>query len=213
MLELTTAYLRAHFPLLRDDGLRKDIAKHGTLHQFTEGVMVLKEEQYLDHIPLVSKGGVKVIRHTRGHQNIFLYFIRPGEVCTMTLSSCLKRQTSQVHACTVTPTEMILLPMERVYYYTKHFPSWNEFTLENFSEKFDNIMHAFDWLAFEPLKARIMHYLEDTAQLCGQSSLTITHVELATDMGASRVSVSRVLKELEQEGSLKLERKMITIGE
>jgi CRP/FNR family transcriptional regulator len=213
MIELTTAYLRANFPGLRDDRLREDIALHGTLHQFDEGSVILKVGQYLDHIPLVSKGGVKVIRHTGNHQNIFLYFIRPEETCAITLSSCLKRQTSRVHAYTVAPTEIVLLPVERVYYYTKHFSGWNEFTLKSFREKFDDIMDALDWLAFEPLKTRIMRYLEDSAQLRGQNNLTITHIELATDMGASRVSVSRVLKELEQEGSIRLERNMITIRE
>lgn len=211
MTELTSAYLKANFPSISDDRLRNDIAEHGTLHQFPEGLMVLKDAQYIDHIPLVSKGGVKVIRHTESHQNIFLYFIHPGETCTMTLSSCLKRQTSQIHARTIARTEIVLLPVERVYYYTKHFPGWNEFTLESFRSKFDDIIHAFDQLAFAPLETRIMHYLKNMAALRGHKALSITHAELATDMGASRVSVSRVLKSLERQGRIALERNLISL--
>lgn len=211
MIELTSAYLKANFPQLKDERLREDIVRHGKLHCFSEGVMVLKDAQYVDHIPLVSKGGVKVVRHTESHQNIFLYFIRPGETCTMTLSSCLKRQTSQVHALTVAPTEIILLPVERVYYYTKHFSGWNEFALESFRGKFDDIVHAFDWLAFAPLEARIMRFLKEIAEIRSDQILNTTHAELATDMGASRVSVSRVLKELERRGSIALGRNLITL--
>ncbi len=211
MLELTTAYLKNNFPKLQDERLVEDIANHGELHRFPEGIMVLKDAQYVNHIPLVSKGGVKVVRHTENHQNIFLYFIRPGETCTMTLSSCLKRQTSQVHARTVSTTEIVLLPVERVYYYTKHFSDWNEFTLQSFHGKFDDIVHAFDRLAFDPLETRIMRFLKDIAELRNSPSLGITHAELAVDMGASRVSVSRVLKELERRGSISLGRNLIAL--
>lgn len=211
MIELTVAYLKDNFPELKDNRLREDIVTHGQLHRFPEGMTVLKEAQYVDHIPLVSKGGVKVVRHAESNQNIFLYLIRPGETCTMTLSSCLKRQTSQVHARTVALTEIVLLPVERVYYYTKHFPGWNEFTLESFRGKFDDIIHAFDWLAFASLEARIMRFLEDIAELRNDESLIITHAELATDMGVTRVSVSRVLKELERKGSITLGRNLITL--
>jgi len=211
MAELNTAYLKKHFPGLKDDRLREDIAAHGELHEFPEEVMVLKGAQYVDHIPLVSEGGVKVVRHTEGHQNIFLYFIRPGETCTMTLSSCLKRQTSQVHALTVSPTKIVLLPAERVYYYTRHFPSWNEFTLESFRGKFDDIIRAFDGLAFASLEFRLMDFLREMAELRADNNLKITHADLAADMGASRVSVSRVLKEIERSGRIVLGRNLITL--
>lgn len=212
MIEITSTYLKEHFPQLKDSSLREDIVRHGQLHRFPAGVMVLKDAQYVDHIPLVSKGAVKVVRHTQSHQKIFLYFIRPGETCTMTLASCLKRQTSRVHALTIAPTEIVLVPVERVYYYTKHFPAWNEFTLESFQDKFDDIVHAFEWLAFASLEARIMRFLGDMAELRGHQSLRITHAELAADMGASRVSVSRVLKEQERQGRVVLGRNLITLG-
>jgi CRP/FNR family transcriptional regulator len=213
MIKITSAYLKEYFPNLKDEQLIEDIVNHGELHRFPEGGMVLKDAQYVNHIPLVSKGGVKVVRHTESHQNIFLYFIQPGETCTMTLSSCLKRQTSQVHAQTIAPTEIVLLPVERVYYYTKHFSGWNEFTLQSFHSKFDDIIHAFDRLAFDPLETRIMRFLQDIAALRNDLGLTITHAELAEDMGASRVSVSRVLKELERQGSISLGRNLIALVE
>lgn len=211
MKDLSSAYLRAHFPGIKDDLLREDIAEHGTLYQFDEGIMVLKDAQYLDFVPLISNGGVKVVRHTETGENIFLYFIRPGETCAMTLSSCLKRQPSQIHATTVSETEIVLIPAERVYYYMQHFPAWNEYTVESFRGKIDDIVHAFDFLAFAPLETRITRFLNDLAKLRGSKQLNTTHAELATDMGASRVSVSRILKQMEEKSQISLGRNTIKL--
>ncbi|MEM9836204.1 MAG: Crp/Fnr family transcriptional regulator [Bacteroidota bacterium] len=193
MINLTIDYLRRQIPGLKGDLLVSDIAQHGVLHRIPEGQVILREDQHVDHVPLVGKGGVKVIRQT-AENSIFLYFIQPGETCTMTLASCLRRQTSQVHALTIVDTEIILLPAEKVYYYTKHFPSWNEFTLESFRMKFDDILGAYDRLAFLPLEERILSYLEDIARIRQDNTLTITHAQLAAEMAARRVSVSRILK-------------------
>lgn len=209
MNTLNVDYLRKNLPGLKGDQLLQDIAENAQLLTVPEGQLILKEAQHVDHVPLIGKGGVKVIRHVGADQSIFLYFIRPGQTCTMTLSSCLRRQTSQVHARTIVETELILLPSERVYYYTKHFPGWNEFTLESFRGKFDDILGAYDRLAFQSLEERIIDYLEDSVSIRGQNNLPLTHAQLADEMAASRVSVSRVLKGLEKAGHVSLGRNMI----
>lgn len=211
MNKLTLDYLRKHLVYPQGDLLRKDLVEHGILRVFSEGQTILKEAQHVDHVPLVIRGGVKVIRHTESDQNIFLYFIRAGETCTMTLSSCLKRETSRIHAQTIVETEILLLPSERVYYYTKHFPSWNEFTLESFRAKFDDILTAYDRLAFSPLEERLLSYLNDMAKIRDEQTLVITHAELASEMAASRVSVSRVLKQLERDGKVELSRNAVRV--
>lgn len=201
---LDAAYLRKNLPLIQEGLLRDDIVANGQLLHIPEGQTILREDQFIDHIPLVAKGGIKVIRHAEAEQRLFLYFIRPGETCTMTLTACLQRQQSQVYARTVMPTDLVLLPAQRVFYYTKHFPGWNDFTLRSFRQKFDDILSAYDRLAFAPLEQRITDYLAALAALRGQPDLPITHAELATDLGASRVSVSRILKTLAHQGVLSL---------
>lgn len=209
MNKLTVDYLRKNLPGLKGDQLLNDIAGNAKLVTLPEGQIILRETQHVDHVPLIGKGGVKVIRHADADRRIFLYFIRPGQTCTMTLSSCLRRQTSQVYARTVTETEIILLPSEQVYYYTKHFPGWNEFTLESFRAKFDDILGAYDRLAFQSLEERIIGYLQDLVAIKADRDLTLTHAQLAEEMAASRVSVSRVLKQLEKSGKLRLGRNVI----
>jgi len=210
-MTLNAAYLRKHLPTIREDALIEDIVTNGVVKAFPAGQVILNDRQYIDYIPLIAKGGLKVVRHTEAHNNLFLYFLRPGETCTMTLSSCLKRETSKVRAKTITETEIVLLPVERVYYYTRHFAGWNEFTLQSYRLKFDSILSAFEGMAFSPLEERTAAYLRDIASIKGDKQLTITHEALAEDLGASRVGMSRVLKRLESAKKIVLGRGKITL--
>ena len=212
MQKLTTAYLRQYLPSLTDAQLRDDLLAHGTLRRIPSGQTILTERQFVEYIPLVTKGGVKVLRTVEEEKNIFLYFIRPGETCTMTLSSCLNRQVSQVRAITIVESELILLPVERVYFYAKQYSSWHEFTLQSFRDKFDDILEAFERLAFDSLEKRIEKYLTELSTIKEASQINITHAELAIDLGTSRVVVSRALKGLEQLGRLKLGRNEIFLN-
>jgi len=209
---LTAPYIRKHLPTIREDRLIDDIVEHGVLQSFPSGQTVLTDQQYIDYIPLISRGGLKVVRHTEEHNNLFLYFLRPGETCAMTLTSCLKRETSKVRAKTITETEIVLLPVERVYYYIRHYAGWNAFTLESFRLKFDSILTAFEGMAFAPLEERTATYLRDIAVISGSEKLTITHEALAEDLGASRVGMSRILKRLEEAEVLRLGRGNITLS-
>lgn len=210
-MELTSTYLRTYLPMIQDDRLRSDILAHGLLRSFPAGQTLLMHQQYIDYIPLVTSGGVKVVRSTEDHKSLFLYFLQAGETCTMTLSSCIKRETSRVRAKTITETEAVLLPVERVYFYTRHFPSWNEFTLHAFRLKFDAILQAFEGLAFAPLEDRVIDYLQAIAQISNNPFLHITHEAIANDLGASRVGISRILKRLEQHQQLRLTRGEIEV--
>lgn len=210
-MTLTATYLRKHLPSIREDRLIDDIVQNGTLQTFPAGQTVLTDRQFIDYVPLISNGGLKVVRHTEAHNSLFLYFLRPGETCAMTLTSCLKRETSKVRAKTITETEIVLLPVERVYYYTRHFAGWNEFTLQSFRLKFDSILSAFEGMVFAPLEERTASYLRDIASISGSSKLTVTHEALAEDLGASRVGISRILKRLEEAGTLRLGRGNITL--
>ena len=209
---LNATYIRRHLPAIQEDLLIEDLVEYGVLQRFPAGQTILTDQQYIDYVPLITKGGVKVVRNTEDNHKLFLYFLRPGETCAMTLSSCLKRETSKVRAQTIAETEIVLLPVGRVYYYTRHFAGWNEYSLQSFRLKFDSILSAFEGMAFAPLEERTTVYLRDIANISGSKDITITHEALAEDLGASRVGMSRILKRLEEAGVLHLGRGSITLS-
>ena len=199
-------YLRRYLPGWQDQRLYDDLLEHAQLVELAAGQTILRHEQAIDFVPLVTKGGLKVRRETEQGQQLFLYFVHAGETCAMTLSCCIKRQKSLVRAETVVPTEMVLLPSERVFYYTRHYPSWNEFVVNSYEARFESMVDSLMTRAFESLEDRLLDYLYRLADTLQSTALPFTHAQLAEDLGSARVVVSRLLKKLEVQGRLTLKR-------
>jgi CRP/FNR family transcriptional regulator len=58
---------------------------------------------------------------------------------------------------------------------------------------------------------RLLLFLEKKADLTQSKILSITHEQLATELGTARVVVSRLLKQMEVEGLVQLGRNKITL--
>ncbi|MFA5299311.1 MAG: helix-turn-helix domain-containing protein [Lutibacter sp.] len=61
------------------------------------------------------------------------------------------------------------------------------------------------------MNERLYKYLTDKAQIMRETALATTHQEIAYDLHTSRVVISRLLKQLENEGKIKLHRNKIEI--
>ena len=70
---------------------------------------------------------------------------------------------------------------------------------------------AFDAIAFKQMDARLLDWLKEKQQQYPNKQVVITHQQLANELGTAREVVSRLLKQLERQGSVKNHRGMIEI--
>jgi len=73
------------------------------------------------------------------------------------------------------------------------------------------MLTAIDNLAFMNMNERLWHYLSEKAKINQTQEIFSTHQEIAYDLNTSRVVVSRLLKELENRGKIKLNRASIVL--
>ena len=73
------------------------------------------------------------------------------------------------------------------------------------------MLEAIDTLAFMKMDQRLFKYLIDKVQIMRSTTLNTTHQEIAVDLNTSRVVISRLLKQLENEGKIKLYRNKIEV--
>ena len=66
-------------------------------------------------------------------------------------------------------------------------------------------------IAFKKVDERLLLLLNKKAALTGNQTLPITHEQLANELGTARVVVSRLLKQLEENGTVRLGRNKITL--
>ena len=73
------------------------------------------------------------------------------------------------------------------------------------------MVESIDSLAFMNLNQRLMKYLSDKAKVKQDTNLEITHQEIADDLNTSRVVVTRLLKQLHEEGKIYSTRNQVRV--
>ena len=90
-------------------------------------------------------------------------------------------------------------------------PSWRHFIIDSYHLRLIEMVDSIDSLAFMRLDSRLLKYLTDKVKIMNDNILVITHQEIADDINTSRVVVSRLLKQLENEGKIKIRRNRIIV--
>lgn len=212
---MTTSFqhISTVFPILKDRQLVNDILGSATVVNVPAGQAVLKCGDFINAIPLVLDGAIKIVRENDKNEHVFLYFMTKGETCAMTLSSCLKRQQSAIVAKTLVDTSLLLIPSDKIQSYMTNYKNWNEFVLKSFHAKFDLVVKAFERSSFLSKEGQIKSYLKEIVEITTTRELSISHQELATELASNRVTISRLLKKLEDQGLVKLYRERIVVLE
>ena len=86
-----------------------------------------------------------------------------------------------------------------------------DYTLEMISEKFSDIMWLFNQYVFSNVASRLAGALLEHRVLEKKEILVITHEALARDVGTAREVVTRLLKQFQKDGLVKLTRGKIEI--
>lgn len=202
-----------HFPFLIEKGLKDAFSEHCVFKSFPAGSVLLKEDDTVHFLPLLVKGSLKVTRTDRTGRDILLYYISSGESCIASYAAALFHEASRVKAITEDECEVVLLPVKFLDDWARLYPSWNLFIVRLYYRRFEELLESFNSLAFHMLDERLSDHLKRKAQLQGNSSIQVTHQQLADDLGTAREVVSRLLKTWETEGKVELSRGMIKISQ
>jgi CRP/FNR family transcriptional regulator len=73
------------------------------------------------------------------------------------------------------------------------------------------MLKSIESIAFHKLDERLVNYLRNKSKVFGKSSIALSHHQIAEELGTSRVVVSRLLKQLENDKKLVLYRNEIKL--
>ncbi len=194
----------------RESELQKAIIEQGQLVEVTSGTPILKEGSYVKTIPILLKGLVKVVRE-EAEKEMLLYYIYPLESCIVSIHCGINQLKSSVKAIAEDDSIALLLPSQSVEEWQRKYTSFNDFVLNMYQKRFDDVLNAFNALAFQSLDSRLLSYLNSKSNALGSASIKMTHQELGDELGTARETVSRLLKKLEVEEKVKLHRGLIEV--
>jgi len=164
---------------------------------------ILQEGEYIKVVPLVFEGRIKVMRQDESGKEVLLYYINPGESCALSIAAGLNNDKSIAYAITDKPTNILAIPLEALRDMLLHFPRLNDFVLQLFHQRFNELILFIDAISFKNVDFRLIANLKTKQQKSKSNTIAITHQQLANELGTAREVVSRLLKQLERDKKIK----------
>jgi CRP/FNR family transcriptional regulator len=193
-----------------DSELLNFIANDTVEMDLTSDTTLLKTGNYVQSVPLVINGLIRVSRMEEDKE-LLLYYIHPGEMCIMSFSACCSNSASLIEAVTLEETKLLLIPSVKLREWISKYPSFNYYIYQMFNIRYLDLIETIDQLIFNHLDDRLLNYLKDKTILSGNNTISITHQQIATDMGTAREVISRLLKKLERDNKIITGRNQVSL--
>lgn len=191
--------------------IREKLTDFGFTKSYAEGETILNENAYIKAIPIVTKGSLRVMRTDDEGREILLYYIKMGESCIMSFLGGLHQDTSKVKSIAEEDTEILFIPIDKVGLLIKEFPEWLDYIFRLYHKRFEELLEVVNSTAFKKLDERVLNFIKKKCELTNNQTLTITHEQIANELGTARVVVSRILKKMEEDGLVELGRNKVKL--
>ncbi len=189
--------------------LQDEILKIGTFKSYNATDVLIREGQFITYFPLVIKGLIRITRNSEDGNELLLYYLKQNEVCAMSLTCCMTTLKSTVKAIAEEDTEVIMLPVSMLEGWICKYPTWKQYIMQTFQNRFQELIDTVDTFAFMKLDERLLKYFSYRHNTFGTTTYNGTHQDLALQLNTSREVISRLLKKLEKEGKIKISRNFI----
>jgi CRP/FNR family transcriptional regulator len=199
------------FDLVFEPALLDEIQQFGQVRHFAEGDLIMDYGKYIRMMPMIVKGTVKVFRMDETGNEILLYYLSNNDSCSMAYSCCMEAKKSEVKAIAEDEVELIAIPHQKLEEWLCKYPSWKSYIMRSFNERFLELLKSIESIAFHKLDERLIAYLKEKQRHTGSSVIKATHYVIADELHTSRVVVSRLLKQLENDKKIILYRNEIKL--
>ena len=196
---------------LFESDLLDEIQRVGIHKKVPKGALMIDIGESIRYIPLILDGVIKIVREDDLGGELLLYFVEFGNTCAMTLNCCLDSSKSEISALCESDVSLIMIPVNLMDLWLTRYKSWRTFIFDNFQSRLNEMLKTIDALTFLKLDDRLRNYLEGKFKHSNENKLHITHLEIANDLNSSRVVISRLLKQMENEGHIKRGRNTLSI--
>ena len=200
-----------HFGKTFEPALIEEMNKFGELKYFKEGDVIMDYGNFIRMMPIVVKGTIKVFKMDDSGKEILLYYLSSNESCSMAYSCCVEARKSEVKAIAEEEVELIAIPHNKLDEWLCKFPSWKNYIMRSFNERFLELLKSIESIAFHKLDERLVAYLKEKKRLSGSNVIKASHYLIADELATSRVVVSRLLKHMENDGKILLYRSEIKL--
>lgn len=181
------------------------IVKH-----YTKDSHIIDTTSECSGLIIVIRGQIRAYSISNEGKEITLYRLIEGDSCIMSASCMLKDINFSVSLEFESDTDIIIIPTN-IYNKLNDIASVKNYTLNLVSSRFTDVMWVLEQYVFTSLAKRLANTLLERMKLIESEVVSVTHEELANDLGSAREVITRLLKQFEEDGLVLLRRRNIEI--
>jgi len=200
--------IKKSFPFLEKD-LIAEIDTASTLIELKTGHSILSEGDYIKSFPMVITGCLRIVRLSDEGNELLLYYLNSGEICSMALTCCMGLQKSRIKMIAEEDSVVLTIPVNMPDKWMSEFKSWKEFMMYSYKHRFDELLDTIDAIAFMKLDERLIRFFDERFSSTGKTVYPGTHQDIAEQLNTSREVVSRLLRNLENKNLVVTERNSV----
>jgi len=193
-----------------DPELQRAFAQATQRKHIPAGTEIIGVGDTITHIPIVEKGSLRILAQDGEGRERYLYHILPGESCATSLTCCVSKRVSSVRAVVEEDADLLLIPVRYVDEWMV-YPEWRKYVNEIQAQRFQELLEAFEVVAFRRLDEQLREYLIKRVQATGVPTLHLTHQQIADELSSPREVITRLLQQLRARGIVSLGRGYVEV--
>ena len=142
-------------------------------------------------------------------RELLLYRVAPGGSCIITSSCLLGHSDYNARGLAETPLTLLVVPAPLFSRLMVEHAPFRDFVFHLFAERIAELMQLVEEVAFTRLDQRLARLILARKD----NTLTVTHQQLADELGSVREIVSRLLKGFAAQGLVTLGREQVTVAD
>jgi CRP/FNR family transcriptional regulator len=184
-----------------------------THHHFRANTTLFESTAPSNEFHLIVRGTVRVYYPAPDGREITLYQMNPGDLCILSLNNLLRGRRFDVVVQSRTDVHALCISAADFEKCLAGSPAFRAYVLSTLVGRLCQLMCLVQDAVFQNLDARLACLLGRLAEREGSDVLSVTHQELAQELGTTREVVSRILREFERNGYLRLTRGQIELSD
>ncbi|HLE65870.1 MAG TPA: Crp/Fnr family transcriptional regulator [Burkholderiales bacterium] len=188
-----------------------ELARHARVQHLRRGVAICRRGEWLSGFFGVAYGQVKLALRADGGEEKVLRLVGPGE--TFGEALVFRERPNPVDAVALTDTMLVVFPSQAILALLDRDPNFSRGLLATLSERMHNLVAEIEASTLFSARQRVAAYLESLAVESGTSRvrLPVTKTVIASRLGVTKETFSRLLRELANQGLITVDKRDILL--
>lgn len=186
------------------------IESHATKKTYLKKDIILSKNVHCNQTAFLISGLLKV-HLEENNSSLLLYHISQKTNPIITLMNINNQLTMTTSITAIEESILLWVPDSEIVKWGNQFLSLKQAIISSYEYNINQMISNLKKLTFNSLEDRLYDYLITKASLYNQQDIFISRTEISLDLNASRATISKAIKQLENKQKITTKPKFLTL--